>query len=286
MSDKDIPLAGDGLIPPQRSTGLMFYSPRPLVFSQHRVVVSWSTKSACSHTLLWFLAQEGLMDAVRYYADWPHQFRTRVYYQSLTYRRVATAFWRARGRGYVLLRITRAPHKRLISIFRHVLKHDILRKEMNTQLGRRTGMTGVSLQEFARVLEGRDLTVPSEENGHLLAQYHPIWDLDFDRVITLNIDETEMAGGLAEIAADLGLPGADLSREPYFLSIKDRHYAKPAAFAGQRPIESIRFGGTESPPFAKQQLENSDAARRLARRFYLADEGRVHSGDTAGRLFP
>lgn len=285
MPPKPRARAGDGLIPAVWGVGAMFDDPRPLVFSTAPVVLSWSPKSACTHVLCWFLAHEGLMTAAEYYDLWPHEFRGKVYYRSRTYRAAATRFLDSGGAGYTLIRITRAPERRLVSVFRHALRTGLVRAALDTELGRDTRATGASLQEFGAHLAGRPLVTPSEVNMHLRAQYHPVWDMAFDRVITLNMDETGLDAGLAAIEADLGLPSQDPMAHAYFRQVRQRHYSRDVPWIGPGPVEAARLGAAGEDGFPKRALEGTALVRELAQELHGIDHGRVATADTAGRLF-
>ncbi|MFZ5961803.1 hypothetical protein ACOXXX_02540 [Thalassococcus sp. BH17M4-6] len=276
---------GDGLIPAVRGEGMLFDDPRPLVFADLPVVVSWSPKSACTHVLTWFLAQEGLVDAAAYFDPWPHEFRGKVYYRSRSYRVAATRLLDSGGAGHTMIRITRAPQKRLVSIFRHALRTGFLRADLDAALGRDTAATGVSLREFGAHLRGQALVTPSAANVHLRAQYHPVWDLAFDRVITLNMDESDLDAGLAAIEGDLGLPHRRPADFAYFRAVKDRHYSRDMPWTASGPVEEARLGAESGADFPKSALERTALAIELAQELHAVDMGRVATGDSAGRLF-
>lgn len=277
--------AGDGLIPALRGEGVMFEEPRPLVFSDVPVVVSWSPKSACTHVLTWFLAHEGLVRAAEYFDPWPHEFRGKVLYRGVTYRRAATQFLDSGGTGHTLLRITRAPHKRLVSIFRHVARTLLIKNALDPVLGRDTAVTGFSLRELGEHLTGQNLITPSPVNVHLRAQYHPLWDRTFDRVITLNMDETSLDAGLEAIEREFGMGHRKPTDFDYFNGVRARHYSRDVPYDGDVAIEDARFGADKGPGFPKSALEQAPFTRALADRLYAVDLDRVATGDTAGRLF-
>ena len=115
-------------------------------------------------------------------------------------------------------------------------------------------------------------------------QASPLWELPFERVITLNMDQTPLNDGLNAVERSLGLPETDFG-QPAFRNLRETHYAHPRPFAGSGPIETHRFRPEEAKNFPKRQLTASPLIARMARRHYAADQGRVASGDTAGELF-
>ena len=56
--------------------------------------------------------------------------------------------------------------------------------------------------------------VPDQRRPALCAQYHPLWDWDFDRVITLNIDQIELDAGLNAVEAAFGMAPPTSPRIP------------------------------------------------------------------------
>jgi hypothetical protein len=261
--------------------------PRPLILSGKKVVICWSPKSACSHIAVWFFLKEGLLRAANYYSDWPHDFRARVYYQTVTYLAEAQALIGSGGAGYTLVKITRDPAKRMVSIFRHAARHTFLREALDQKLRRDTAATGLSLVDLRKFMTGQNLTVPSEANFHLCAQHHPAWDMAFDRTITLNMDETDLNGGLNMIEAELELGVTNFPAFPKFENLRQQHYAQDAAYTGEGPVEEHRFTPAQTGSFPKKALEQAAFLTDMARDLHAVDYAGVGSGDTAGRLvFP
>lgn len=261
--------------------------PRPLIFSGKKVVVCWSPKSACSHIAVWFFLKEGLLRAANYYSDWPHDFRARVYYQTITYLTEAQALIASGGAGYTLVKITRDPAKRMVSIFRHAARHTFLREALDQSLRRDTATTGLSLADLRTFMTGQNLTVPSDANFHLCAQHHPVWDMGFDRTITLNMDETDLNGGLNLIEADLDLGITNFKAFPKFENLRRQHYAQDADFTGDGPVEAFRFAPSQTGSFPKKALENAPYLKEMARDLHAIDYAGVSCGDSAERIvFP
>lgn len=261
--------------------------PRPLIFSRRKLVVAWSPKSACSHVALWFFHKEGLFQALVYYHEWPHNFRAQVYYHAQTYLKQAQALRDSGGTGYTLLRITRDPTRRMVSIFRHVCRHSFLREALDAHFRRPTAATGVSMVELHDYLRGRPLMVPSEVNFHLCAQYHPVWEMEFDRVITLNIDSHALNEGLNAVEEEFDLPVTRFERIKRFDKLRRDHYAREIDYEGTEPIERVRFTPAMTREFPKKALEASAYARAMAEELHGVDLPHVSTGDTARRIvFP
>lgn len=260
---------------------------RPLILSRARAVISWTPKAACTQVVMWFLHLEGLLDAALYYRPWPHDFRGDVYYNSAVYHRRARELAEARARGYTLIRITRDPVARLVSIYRHALRTGFHAPELDAALGRDTRATGVSMEDFGTSLIGRNLYSPSEVNMHLLAQTHPIWDLPFDRVITLNADDCDLSAGLNLIAQDLGLAQTDFAGIPAFGRIAARHNAPDNGAAADPQRFHMPLNNAMGEAFPKSALRSDPRVVSLAETLHGRDFGAVDSHDSAGRLhFP
>jgi hypothetical protein len=142
---------------------------------------------------------------------------------------------------------------------------------------------GLSLRDLDAVLRGTRLVVPTSAAPHVCAQFHPVWELGFDRVITLNMDRTDLNTGLNAVERDLGLPVTDFAAIPAFAALRETHYARDAPLAIDGPIEAHRFG-RDTAAFPKAQLEASPFLAAMARRHYAMDIPHVGPGDTAGRL--
>lgn len=264
---------------------ILSIEPRPLIMSKNKIVISWSPKSGCSHVVVWHFLKEALLQAANHYHAWPHKYRAEVYYQSEVYRRELAALREAGGTGYTLLKVTRDPTKRLVSIFRHVCRHSFMHDEFSRKLKLDAKHEGVSLADLRKYLEGEKLIAPTKINPHLCAQIHPIWDMSFDRIITLNMDQTELNPGLNVIEKELGLSETRFENFPKFDQLRKTHYAKAGSYSGDGPLEEHRFKPSETNEFPKDQLSKSSFLQQMAREFYAPDFGKVDSGDTAGRLF-
>lgn len=265
---------------------ILSIDPRPLVFSKRKIVISWSPKAGCSHVIVWFFIKEGLLQAVNHYHKWPHNYRTQVYYKTATYKRDAAKLYKSGGEGYTLIKITRDPAKRLVSIFRHLCRHRVLYNKLSEKLNLDARKDGVSLLDLQKYLDGENLTPPTKVNPHFCAQVHPIWNIPFDRIVTLNMDQTDLNSGLNSIEKEFGLKKTNFDSVQKFKQIRENHYGKDTIYKGAEPIEEHRFFPSElDTGFPKSQLSESSILQNMARDFYTSDFGRVDSGDTQGKLF-
>jgi hypothetical protein len=152
------------------------------------------------------------------------------------------------------------------------------------QLGFDPVAEGLSLADLDAVLAAQ-LSQPATADPHIRGQYSPLWELGFDRVITLNMDEVPLNPSLNEVERNLGLPVTDFDGMPAFANLREIHYAHPRRFTGGEAVETYRFKRAESKAFPKKELLASPLLERMARRHYAADYAGVRSGDTAGELF-
>jgi hypothetical protein len=259
--------------------------PAPIAVAAERMVVAWSPKSACSHVALWTFLHEGLAAEAAAYHEWPHEYRMRVYYRTPRFRRFAHAVSDAGGRGYTLLKITRDPAKRLVSMFRHACRFDYMAPLLRQKLGLDLARDGLSLRDFAAALDGLPLVAPTDVDPHLCAQYHPVWDWGWDRVITLNIDQTGLDAGLNAVEAEFGMAPTDFGAHPAFAALHQTHYAQPARLELAGPIEDHRFAFGRQRRFPSRQLLASPLVGALVRKAYAVDLGRTDLADSDGVLF-
>lgn len=264
---------------------ILNFEPRPLFASTSPLVLTWSPKSACTHFVMWFFVHEKMFYAANYYNAWPHTFRSEVYYKAATYRKRQQTFTDVGGVGYTNLRVLRDPTKRFVSCFRHACRHKFLQSFIIDKLGFDPAVEGLSLIDYYNALKDENLRTPSLVNIHACGQWHPVWEVNFDRTITLNIDETPMNQGLNAIEADLGMPITNFDAIPKFNMIREQHYTRDQDYAGTEPLETVRFRMKDTDPFPKKQFESMPLVRQMAEELYAADVGKVASGDTAGRLF-
>jgi len=259
--------------------------PRPLIFSQHNIVLSFSPKSACSHVIVWFLLKEGLLGAANYYHEWPHAFRTDVYYHTRVYKARAQKLIKSEGQGFTLIRVTRDPAKRLVSCYRHACRWNLIDHLVRRKVGIKPAEDGMSMMDYYTALRGEDLMLPSKVDVHACAQTHPVWKVGFDRIITLNVDETHLNPGLHAIEAELGLGHTHFDRHPKFDALRETHYATDTPHTGPEPVEALRIRRKQTGRFPKKQLEALPLVQQMTAELHGADLGHVQSGDSKGVLF-
>jgi hypothetical protein len=257
----------------------------PVFIPAADTVVSFSPKSGCSHIVLWSFLHQGLYEAANAYDPWPHKYRLKVYHHDAAFQAPLQRLLASGGSGHTLLKVTRDPKRRLVSIFRHACRFAFLQKQVQAALGFDMRKRGLSLADFDTVLGRMKLVTPTPADPHVRAQSHPLWHMGFDRVITLNMDEIPLNASLNAVERALGMPETDFAGLPAFGNLRETHYARDGGFAIDGPIETYRFRPPETLAFPKAQLMASPLLERMARRHYRMDYAGTGSGDTAGRLF-
>jgi hypothetical protein len=257
----------------------------PMFITKVDTVVSWSPKSACSHVVLWALMHEGFLAEASQPKELPHRFRIHVYQKRPAFGRQVRRLRRHRGGGQTLLRVTRDPKKRLVSIFRHACRFPFLAPVVRDRLGFDPVVEGLSLSDLDAVLASLDLLSATAADPHVRGQWTPLWEMNFDRTITLNVDDVPLNAGLNAVERSLGLPATSFADVPAFEALRDIHYARPRRFAKGGNIETYRFRREESKRFPKAAILASPLLEQMARRYYARDYAHVGSGDTDRILF-
>ena len=257
----------------------------PVFIDRADTVVSWSPKSGCSHVVLWAFLHEGFLAEASGAKELPHRFRLQVYQKRPAYTAALRRLRRDDGAGRTLVRVTRDPKRRLISIFRHACRFPFLAPLVRARLGFDPEAEGLSLTDLDALLGQLDLRSATAADPHVRCQWTPLWEMGFDRVVTLNMDERPLDPGLNAVERSLGLPETAFDRLPAFQALRELHYARPRPYVGEGPIETHRFRRQETRHFPKRELLASPLLEAMARRHYRHDYGQVASGDTAGRLF-
>ena len=256
----------------------------PVFIRQADAVLSWSPRAGCSHAIFWAFLHEGVLDRAAAESPLPHRYRTFSYQREPRYHWDLLRVMTFGAPRRVLIRVTRDPKRRLVSIFRHCCRNAIVHAESRTRLGFDPSVEGFALADLDRLLDGMVLTHPTTVDPHLMVQSNPLWDLPFGRTITVNIDEVPLNASLNAIERELGLPVTAFETVPAFRKLRKSHNAKLSSFSGDGPIEAYRFGSKETKEFPVAELLRSPLLERMSRTYYAADYGRVASGDTAGVL--
>jgi hypothetical protein len=257
----------------------------PVFIEKANAVVSWSPKAGCSHAVFWAFVHEECVSQAFAESPLPHKYRIHTYEKQERYRLGLERLRRGGAPGQTLVKVTRDPKHRLISIFRHACRRPFLHATVRATLGFDPAVAGFALADLDALLGRLDLTRPARVDPHLRPQASTLWDLPFGRVITLNMDETPLNASLNAVERELGLPTTEFGAIPAFKRLRETHYARPRAFASGVPVETYRFKPSETRAFPKRELMASPLLEHMARRHYAMDYGRVGSGDTAGRLF-
>ena len=256
----------------------------PLLHPDRDLVVGWSPKAGCTPTLIWFFHQIGVLDAALARNSFVHRYRNEVYHRSAVYHARCRALLRSGGKGFTLLRVTRDPDKRLMSSFRHAVNFPLLDGLAQEKLGVDLRETGLSLRNLARLLEDEDISGAGRIDPHFRPQRQPMWAMDFDRVITLNMDRTPLLAGLNEVEAGLNLPVTDFAVLGGALGHDTMRYAREDPYQGAVPLEKHRFRKKRDGSFPKAEFLALPLLQKLARTHYAGDVDAVQTADSAGIL--
>ena len=260
---------------------------RPLIFTKQPIVVSFSPKSACTHVVTWYFLHERLLPAANYFHAWPHQYRTKVYYHSAMYQRRRETLMQQGPKNWILIKVTRDPMKRLVAIFRHAVRTPFA-DELALKRGINIEKDGLTLREFGEIYKGVDLRRSSKEADiHACSQIQPVWDLNFGRTITLNMDEVPLNDSLNDIERSVGLNITNFSAHAKFSQIRDNHYVNnDQDLESVSSLEDVRFYRDEvDKRFPKTALQNLPFTSELAKKLYPDDFAPVRTSDTKGELF-
>ncbi len=251
----------------------------PLISRSAPLVVAWTPKTACSHVLQWFLATEGMLEAALAHDPWPHKYRRDIYGNTLGYRARALMLAAGGTRRKTLLRVTRNPRNRVVSIFRHALRARFLWADIHQTIGVNPPHDGLSFAEFASYMAQSNM----RQDQHLMPQSRPIWDLNFKRIITVNIDTDDLDTALANIAQEFGLSHdrAALNAAQQTLGAHHHNIEDPTPVTD---LVNHRFFRTDAARMPMQQLRDLPLAQELATRYFAADIGRVATADTANAV--
>ncbi|MEM9433849.1 MAG: hypothetical protein AAGA12_08000 [Pseudomonadota bacterium] len=264
---------------------LLNLAPRPLILPNEKMVISWSPKCACTHVLMWYLAQAKLLGDARRYDAWPHMYRQHVLQKSDAYRAARRGVYRTNGEGFTLLKVTRSPVARMTSIFRHAIRSKPIKRAIAQGLGYDVEASGVSLRDLDRFMTGRDLLPPSEIDQHLCAQTQPMWNMPFSRVITLNIDTDNLDENLERIEAVFGLDPVQIDEHSELKTMAEYHYAKPPEGQLDGAIEEFRFTKATRHLFSKAAFQAHPEIARMAHEHHPWDFNGTNSSDTEGEIF-
>jgi len=240
---------------------------KPLFDPDHRLMVIWSPKSACTATTIWFYRQAGLYDVAKALDTWPHRYRLRVYERS--------EMWR-RGRNddlskYRIIRVIRDPYQRAISSYRQALRYGYLDDRMRRFAGRPIDAeAGYSFDEFLDCIGERDLAAMTS-NAHHAVQMHPVEWLRRPTDV-INISKQDLFSELNRIEAEMGLPHTDFAAISWFHSTESgSRKSRPQSFGGPADTQRLlRSAAAEGPwPIAEELL--TETARAKIRRLYAVD---------------
>jgi hypothetical protein len=196
------------------------HEPRPLIYQPAKLGLIWSAKGACTKVVAWHFKMAGLLHAARFYHEWPHEFREKFLYESVTYRRWVES---VNVDEYLWVQFVRDPVKRAISSYRHCLLYGYADELISKALERPvSNKTGYSLIDFLTYLSSSDLNGPCDI--HVKYQCHPL----SERAVVINIDTEDMFAAMNRIESRLNLHQTEFAKHPVFKRIDDVHNARPS----------------------------------------------------------
>ena len=245
-----------------RKRAALIAPPRPLLHPGYGFVMMFSPKSACSSAVIWFFHTLGLYDEARAYDEWPHNYRTKVYYRRPE---IVAAFTRTRLHKLRLLKIVRDPMERAASSFRHALNTGYADNEIKAALGIDVAAAGLSFEQFVDFLETENLQTC---NVHHRVQRHPLEQFrepDF----LINVTRQNLFERLGEFEATNGMPITDFRQLSWIHELQSHRtpsYTGDAADAYKAVLTRMQAG---AGPWPRHLI--SEEARQRLRRLYAVD---------------
>ncbi len=254
---------------------------RPLPFTATDAVLSFSAKSACTTTVLWYLAVEGHRDAAARLSIGPWRYpNARLLWSPRFVRRLPI------GRdlsGWSLLRVMRNPQRRLVSSLRHAVRTGYADGELSARFGRDIrAAEGLSLEMFLDLLHHTDL---ERCDVHHRLQRNPVDSLGFGHITTIDVDAQDLEQALRRFSRRMALPEVRFDTLPRFAEFVRVHHAPPddaSQVADLDDAELLRH------PFTRHEAQRHWPGRRLdalpevqaaARRLYAPDWAWLEGGD-------
>ena len=167
---------------------------KPLIYPPGEIGLIWSAKSACTTSLLWYLAIAGLLEEAIKFNPWPHRFREDVLSKHPVYKG-----WIDECDPHALrwIRVIRDPYNRAVSSYRQALRSNSGNAKMENFLGHKLQRLGFSFVEVLEYLSSIDI---GKCDGHHREQWSPL-----ERLVTpsriVNADREPLLDTLLAIAA-------------------------------------------------------------------------------------
>src|SRR5680860_1065626 len=145
--------------------------PRPILDSQHQLMLFWSAKAGCTFAVKWMLDHMGLLQEALAHHQWVHKFRVAKLYAGLAHKSSVRDFLDSFD-GYRAIKIARNPYKRAVSSYIHAARFGYEDARISDFLSRPVEKHGgFSFREFVTYLETIDLCAC---NVHHRVQVHPL----------------------------------------------------------------------------------------------------------------
>src|SRR5680860_168610 len=179
--------------------------PRPILDSQHQLMLFWSAKAGCTFAVKWMLDHMGLLQEALAHHQWVHKFRVAKLYAGLAHKSSVRDFLDSLD-GYRAIKIVRNPYKRAVSSYIHAARFGYEDARISDFLSRPVEKHGgFSFREFVAYLETIDLCAC---NVHHRVQVHPL-ERYFVSGSRFVIDLDHSMAMLPKLERMLGLPQSD-----------------------------------------------------------------------------
>ncbi|MGI8740376.1 MAG: hypothetical protein ACR2KU_12405 [Gammaproteobacteria bacterium] len=179
--------------------------PRPILDSQHKLMLLWSAKAGCTFAVKWMLDHMGLLQEALAHDQWVHKFRVAKLYAGPAHKASVRDFLTS-FEGYRAIKIVRNPHKRAVSSYIHAACCGYEDARVSVFLGRPVDQhSGFTFREFVAYLETIDLCTC---NVHHRMQVHPL-ERYFVRGSRFIIDLDHSMALLPKLERVLALPRTD-----------------------------------------------------------------------------
>ena len=230
---------------------------RPFPFTRTDAVLSFSQKSACTTTVMWYLAVEGHRDAAARLGIGPWRYpNARLLWSPRFVRRLPI------GRDlseWTLLRVMRNPLRRLVASFRHAVRTGYADGELAVRFGRDVrAADGLSLEMFLDLLEHADL---ERCDLHHRLQRNPVDTLGFGRIVTVDVDAQNLEEALSAFSRSHGLPEVRFDTLPRMAEFSKVHNAPPD---DESAVDSLDDADLLRHRFVRSDAQRQWPGRRLA----------------------
>lgn len=136
---------------------ILIKEPVPIIFPEKRLILLWNAKAGCTFSIKWMFSQMDLLAESQSYDKWVHNYRTKVYYSSIQFKKGINDFLKTPN-SYSTLLIVENPFKRALRSYIQACIHNYEDKKLSSFLKRKIDPKNrFSFREFAHYLKNIDL---------------------------------------------------------------------------------------------------------------------------------